>query len=1128
MFCDGVPPTKHNPMTATHVQCRVLRYLAVALALATAVLTTPAAFAQVVSSGMTGAVRDSAGSPVAGAIVTATHVPTGTSYTATTTSTGRYNMRGMIVGGPYTVVARAGGYQVTQQTDVTTALGTQVDVNFSVESTEVVSMEAFTVQADTNELDSSSFGAANVLSSERLQLKPTTERSLADMVSASPLVTLRSTFGDREESQITALGQNNRFNSIQIDGSRINDQFGLNGTGLASFFNPLSFEWVDQLAVSVSPYDVRQAGFTGASINAVTKSGTNEFHGGVSYFFRGDSLGGIQLQGYNAREETLTGAKINPVLDRSTYEIHVGGPILRDRLFFFVGYEKFESASAGRDPRFAPAAEQLILSRLNQYSSNIQWGDPVQTQTSNVSEDEKKIAKLDWSISDQHRMSVRYLTAEGEVPQFGTFGNATVTNYNSQSGGISSAPTGHFYAQGRKEESVAAQIFSDWTPDFKTEFRYATTSQDQLTPVNSVAPSIAIFGLQGTDLNTNAQVTNGVYIAGTEQFRHGNVINVDTDQYYGAGDYFWRDWVFTVGVEREESDFYNLFRAGSYGLVAFTSLQDFLNDTGAIITRNVYDPNVRPVADISNFATTGIFANAKWDPTPRLSLTAGVRYEFAESDLPPALNTRFQQITGFRNDGTLDGADSISPRVGFNLALDNERRLQLRGGLGHFLGRAPWVIFSNSYGQTGVGAFTLDSRQGELPNSFSAYLAQFDASNPIGTGTDRPTLRREINWVDGNIELPQVWRGNIAVDYKLNFLDSTVTAELVHTTIDQALFITNENLRPTTVGADGRQRFAGTPATPANARYSEFTQLYRISNTSAGESTYFALQWERPIKNKWGFNLAYVHGSATEAQAIGQTTAGGQFQRNVVFNQNTVEEGTADFEVKHRVQFSLSKRFEFVRKAPTVISLYYEGRSGNPFSYVYTNWSGRLTDGRTATIVSGDLNNDGAPDNDAVAVPSGVDDPRFDFSQMSSADIAAYLALMERTGLSAYAGGIAPKNAFNEPWINRLDLHFEQIVPTGGRTRLKLFFDFVNLGSFISKSFFGYNEISPLVSNDVFRRRSVGAASYGPDGRIRPYYNSTRTPPAGFASVDAAPQENFNIDNNMSRWRIQVGAKFEF
>ena len=1093
--------------------------------------------AQVVASGMTGVVTDGQGKPSSGVTVTATHVSTGTVYTATTGSTGRYNFRGLVVGGPYTVAVAGDSIKPAQQTDVTTQLGATVDVSFDVDSAaEVVTLEKLTVSSSTNELDATATGAGTVLSAQRISLKPTTERSLADMISASPFVTLRSTFGDREESQITALGQNNRFNSVQIDGSRINDQFGLNGTGLASFFNPLSTEWIEQLSVQISPYDIRSAGFTGASVNAVTKSGTNQFHGATYYLFRGDQLSGLQLQGYNPREEATTGAKVLPRLERSTWGVFVGGPIIKNKLFFFAGYENFESTISGRDIRFSTPAESQILTRLGQMSSKVDWGTPVTGQTANISKDEKYVAKMDWNINSDHRMSLRYLTAEGKVPQFGNYGNAT-SNLNSLSGGPIASSSGHFYAQSRKEKSIAAQVFSQWTPDLKTELRYATTKQDQLTPLNSVAPMVYIFGVSGTDLLSNRAITNGTYVVGTDEFRQGNQIAVKSDQFAATADYFLNNFVFTFGAEREQSDFYNLFRAGSYGRVAFPTFNDFLNDTNANIQRAYYDPARRPVGDMSEFATTGLFGQAKWDVFPRLALTFGVRYEFAESGLTPALNQALLTTTGFRNDGTIDGAESISPRISFNLAIDSDRKTQLKGGFGHFLGRAPWVIFSNSFGATGVGTFTRTSTDAinPLPSSLTTYLAnQFDPANPIATGTDNPNLRREIAWVDGDIELPQVWRGNLGVERKLPFLDSIVSAEVVYTKIDQALFMRNENLKLSiSPSADGRKRFSGNPGTLANAKYSAFTDLWHVSNVGVGESTYFTVAWDRPIKDRWGFNFAYIRGRSTEAQAIGQTTASGQWQRNVIFNQGEVELGTSDFEIKDRVTLSFSRQFQFVRKWYSTASIYYEGRSGNPYSFVY----------------DADLNGDGRADNDIVAVPGSLTDARFDFSAMNATQQAAYMANIEALGLSENAGGIATKNSFREPWVNRLDLHLEQVIPVHNTAvRLKLFFDWVNLGSFISKDFFGYTETSPLILNDVFRRRVLSGARYGADGRIQPgmtamfrnnatgvttravTYSNTPVVPVGntLVGVDVQTPGGFNIDNGMSRWRIQLGAKLEF
>ncbi|MBI2516512.1 MAG: TonB-dependent receptor [Opitutae bacterium] len=1086
----------------------LFKSLLLAALAAVAVMFAPHSFAQVVTAGMTGTVRGTDGKAVSGATVTAVHTPTNASFRAVTNAEGRFNFRGLPVGGPYTVTTQADGYAPGTQGDITTELGNDIALDVTLNS-DVVKLEQFVVSADKNALDASATGAGSVLSNQRLSTKPSSERSLADMISASPLVTLRSTFGDREESQLTAVGQNNRYNSIQIDGARINDQFGLNGTGLASFFNPLSLDTIEQLSVQISPYDVRLAGFTGASINAVTKSGTNQFHGSAYYYFRGDHLSGQYLQGPNRREQTLTGAKVTPKLDRSTWGATLGGPIIRDRLFFFLNYEKFESTSAGRDPRFSTPLESAILARYQQYATaagkTINWGNPVTGATTNAANDKKIIGKIDWNITNDHRLSVRYSKTDGLVPQFGNFAGSSSSNAGIN-GGVSTSSDGHFYEQTRIEKSYAAQLFSQWTPDFKTELKYSSTTQDQLTPVHTIAPMTYVFGVSGTDLLNNTSVTNGAYIVGTERFRQGNVINVDTKQMSAVGDYFWKKFVFTFGAEREQSDFYNLFREGSYGLVAFPTYNDFLNDTNVRITRNYYDPAVRNVADISKFATTGVFGQVKWDVNSRLTVNGGVRYEFAESGLRPPLNQAFLTATGFRNDGSLDGVTTFSPRVGFNYTLDDERTTQLRGGVGHFLGRAPWVFFSNSFGNTGVGTFSRSSTDSvsPLPNSFTAYLKDhFDPTNPVGTGVDNPSLRRAVNWNDDGLKLPSAWRANLALDHKLAFLSSTISFEYVYSKIDAALRTTDENLRPTTLGADGRQRFAGNPTTQANARYSAFTNLYRVSNTDVGQSTYISLSWDRPMKNKWGFNLAYTRGRSTEAQSNGQTTAGGQFNRNVVFNQNTVEVGTADFEIKDRIQLSLTREFEVIKKWKTTASLYYEGRSGNPYSWVF----------------GGDLNSDGVQFNDAVAVPSGIDDARFDFSGMTSAQRDSFFAFIQSSGLSKYAGGIAPKNSFIEPWVNRLDLKLVQDIPLGTmgsfKPKVQLFFDFINFGSFISKDMFGYTEIAPFLSNDVFRTRTLtNATTYGTDGRIKPTFTSQ---PSGFG-----------IDNGMSRWRIQLGAKVLF
>jgi hypothetical protein len=1095
------PPTIPLPASTVRFLRAVLLFLGLALA--------PLALAQgVVSAGLTGIVRDKGGKAVTGAAVTAVHTPTGTSYSATTTDTGRYNFRGLIAGGPYTVSVNASGFKPIERTDLVTQLGQDAAADFSLETSSVVVMEAFKVSAETGELNANATGAGALLDSLRLSTKPTTQRSLADLVSASSFVTLSSlsSANDREEAHIVAVGQNNRYNSVLIDGSRINDQFGLNGTGLASFFNPLSIDIIDQLAIDVSPYDTRQSGFTGAAVNAVTKSGTNTFHGSLYYDISKDKIFGFRGQGPDIAPGVTQG-KV-PILKRETKGFTFGGPILKNKLFFFVNYEKFvriaPALQAGLNPDAADVA--LVDARLAQIATAAGKGTDYGTLSSSVvnqADDTKKLAKLDWNIVPGQRLSLRYSETNGQVPQFGDYGRTSFAGASTNSANVGGAVTSYssnFYAQTRLEKNMTATLTSQWSQNFKTEIRWGDVKQDQYTPNNATLPSVRIFGINGTN-QSGQRVTNGMLELGTEQFRMGNQINARTKSFSAVGDYFMGNFTFSGGFDREKNNDYNLFRAGSYGIFEFANIAAFQADSANAFSRSFYVQGT-PVADISDSAVTGIFGQAKWEALPGLTLMAGLRYDYVESGTRPPFNQLFKDRFGIANDGTVDGGDAISPRLSFNWAVDESRTTQLRGGVGHFLGRAPWVFFSNSYSNPGIGRYNVINSGGST--SLVDYLKNtFDPANPIGSSpTITPGNRFEMNLADDGIELPSVWRGNFAVDRKLPLWNSTLSLEVIQTYNDKALFISNDNLLPTSLGADGRQRFAGSLNNAANARFGEFVNVYHVKNISTGESRYITLAWDRPMKDNWAANVSYTRGRSTEAQSFGQTTASGQWGANSVFNQNAIEEAHSDFEVPDRIQATYTRSMEFKKGWKTTASVYYEGHSGNPFSYVYST----------------DLNGDGQSNNDLLAVPTDAADKRFDFSAMSAGDQAAYFAYLQKTGLSKFAGGVAPKNAFYQPWVSRLDLHFAQIIPIYKPAEVELFFDFINFGSFLSKDLFNYFEKAPLNGNDVFWRVAAGGGAYGADGRIRPTFSSTA----------ANLNSTFVFDNVQSRWRIQFGAKLKF
>lgn len=1093
------------------MQKSFLKSYVIAAIVMLALVLAPIASSQVTTSAMTGLIVSADGKPASGVKVTAQHMPTNASFTATTNADGRYYLRNLPVGGPYTVSILTTGASAKPQESVETELGNEKSVDFALTS-EVLQLETFKVTGAADTLDSNLQGNSTVLARIDIDMKATTQRSFADVVSATPTITLRSLSGDREEAQITALGQNNRYNSWMIDGNRINDIFGLNATGLASFFNPLALDTVEQFDIKTATPDVRYAGFTGATLNVVTKSGTNDFHGDAYYLFSGDHIAGLQGQGPDARTLVQSGVKVVPKLERTTKGITLGGPIWKDHLWFFIGWDKFDRVGAPNQaglPTVGAADLTTINARIAQITK-VKYG-AVGGNANSQADEEKKLAKIDWKISDKHRLSVRYSTTEGQVPQFGTFtttsfgsglnNNSAFTNLV---GGAATAFDSHFYSQIRQEKSYSAQAFSSWTPDFSTDFRYSKVKQTQTTPTASIAPEIRIFGVNGVNQG-GATITNGVVVLGTERFRHGNQIDVDSRNYTFNADYHRGNVTYSAGFDIEKNDLANLFRQFSYGVFDFASPADFLADNPRFFQRNFTDLALKKTyAEVSDYTQSAVYAKAKWDYSNRLNIQAGIRYDWTTSELRPTFNQQFLTDTGMRNDGTVDGAKDISPRIGFNYSLDAARKTQMRGTLGYYLGRSPWVFWSNSFGNTGSGTFSSLA----LPTGgLTGYLANsFDPANPFGTASQTGVSRAEINLADNETHMPSLWRGTLAVDHKLGFLDSVVRLEIDHSVNDNSLFITNDNLRIAGTAADGRVYFAGNPSTLANARYANYLNIYHLRNVRAGTSTYVIFEWERRAsqKNKWGFKFDYTRGRATEGQASGQTTASGMWQRNAVFNQSTqdrlfVETGTSDFEISQRVQLTLTRNFEFIRNYRTVASLYYEGRSGSAYSFAYSN----------------DMNNDGMAGNDLVAVPSGPSDARFDLTALTSAQQAAMFAFFDTSGLSKYAGSYAPKNSFSQPWVSRLDLKFTQHIPLHFKSaKMEFFMDFTNFGNFLSKKLFNYVERAPSAINDVFERRLVGNASINTaDGKIR---------------VTTFSPTNFLIDNTMSRWRMQVGAKISF
>jgi hypothetical protein len=1111
-----------------------IKSLFTAVVTALAVALSPTLFGQgVVSSGMSGTLFDEAGQPVSGATVTVVHVPTNTTATAITSPSGRFSVSGLRVGGPYTVSATSPNYTINPVEGIVTSLGEEADVILIARS-ETLQLEKLVISGEQSDLNANATGAGSVVDNRRILNQPTSNRSFADMMKTNPFISIRAF------PQVTALGMNNRYNSITLDGARINDQFGLASSGLFSLKNPFSLDAVENFSLDLAPYDVTQSGFAGASVNVVSKSGTNEFHGSAYYIYTSYKWQGEDLSGTNA------GKRPAPFYER-IFGATLGGPIIKDRLFFFLNYEKLENPSAGpSNAGFTPDAG--VLSNLDAQIAALP-GAPDLGEfggANNLTDDEKILAKLDWNITKDHRLTLRYSTTEGTqafFPNFNTTGISSPAPPGISTSGYNNGVTSYnsnFYNLAVNEEVWATQLFSRWTPNFSTEIAASTNDTSSLRSTPAIFPEIIIRNVPGTSSTGAAISTQNALLVGTDVSSMGNGVITEALSYRGNATYIWKDFTFKAGFDHEETDFNNLFRSGSYGVFAYdySPTLSLANDRPIGFIRGVAAADY-PATDIGKLEQSAVFAQVKWEPNRRFNLTAGLRYDWIGSPIPPPYNPAFSAAfnpyyPGIRNDGTIDGTDQLAPRLGFNYQLDSERTTQIRGGVGVFLGRAPWVWMSNSYGNAGYGRFNISNTNATAPtlgqylggtytNPDTAY--KFDPADPLGTTSLSPASAGTpaINMLEPGLKLPTNLRGNLALDHKIKALDAVFTVEWIHNDVMEAMFYDNLNLkvlngdsstnRPTAAsyGADGRLRFATNAAGNGGAANAPlvtgWANVLRLSNTGVGSSDYISFMLDRPLKNGWAYNIAYTRGRATEAQPAGSSTASSQWGFNIVFNQGQVEEERADYEITDRVQINLSKEFNFLGRFKTIASLYYEGRSGQPFSYVY----------------SGDLNRDGQNANDTLSVPDGLGDSRFDFSGMNAAQQSAYFAYLDESGLSRYAGGHAPRNAFTTAWQNRLDLHLSQEVHVAGSTSVELFADFINFGSWISEDLFNYVETINTTTTNSNQNRALGNATYAADGRVRPTVALNSDGTINFPSASQLVPNNGD-----SRWRITAGVRLKF
>jgi Carboxypeptidase regulatory-like domain len=834
-----------------------------AMAAAVAIVICAPAVAQNTTASMGGRITGADDKPVAGATVTIKHIESGSTNTATTDAEGRYAARGLRAGGPYTITVNKGG-ATEKRDDVFLLLAETLalDLTLGGSSQTIV----VTGRGNADKFNRSSMGAGTNIGSKELAAYASIARNLQDYARADP----RLSQTDKERGEISAAGQNSRYNKITIDGVNISDTFGLEANGLPTGKQPISIDAIQSVQVNISNYDVTQAGYTGANINAVTKSGTNEFKGSASYIYRDNNLVGQRF------DRTKDSYFDFVPFKETTISATLGGPIIPDTLFFFVSYEQLKSNRA--QPEFGVAGgertnvaiSQGSIDKLREIASTQYKFDAGNLYNATKLDVKDYLAKFDWNISDRHRASARFARTEQSDTNNGAFGNYSPTSLQL---------TSQWWQQKKKIDTAVVQWFADWTDDFSTEFKLSSRNYNSVPENNARLPAMSLRfnGPAPADAAAGVNVGNRFLNFGTEQSRHFNVLDTKTiDAYLGAN---WNlgDHDLKFGADMQSNQVFNAFFQNTYGNYTFACINTTaasgstpafnynfnngaaLNCTAATTTAAQIESAVlenfsrgRPLnyqvqvpvtggtldAGIAKWtlADTGLFLQDTWKVNKQLTFTGGVRVDQLSTKDKPLFNaaaaaglvpgnvapgstagtfvvTRNTGGFGRDNSQTVDGQNLLQPRFGFNYNFDQgEEKLksQLRGGFGLFQGAAANVWVSNPYSNTGITTRIIGC--GTLTfNACSGEAGLFSAdpdNQPIGKFLNANPPAANVDFIASDLGQPSVWKANLAFESELPFGGLVASAEVLYTKVKTGIYYQQLNLGAATkIGPDGRELY---------------------------------------------------------------------------------------------------------------------------------------------------------------------------------------------------------------------------------------------------------------------------------------------------------------------------------
>ncbi|MBR5396432.1 MAG: TonB-dependent receptor [Bacteroidales bacterium] len=1071
------------------------------LAALAAIFAGVAAFAQVTTSSLAGRINDENGEPLAGAAVVAVHEPSGTQYAAVANGDGQYAINGMRVGGPYKVTISFLGYQTLEYTDVILQLAETYNLNATVNPDNEQLNSAVVMASPSSKFVVEKTGAATNINNSQIANLPTVTRSITDVTRLSPYGGNGTTFA----------GMDGRSSNFTVDGANFNNNFGLSA-GLPGGGNPISIDAIEELQVVISPYDVRQTNFIGGGINAITKSGTNTLKGSAYVYHRNENLRGDSIEG-----DQIGGARDK---DRNTtYGFTLGGPIIKNRLFFFVNFEQSKiptvvnrwrgSENGVADPNNYISRTTLDdLKKVSDFVKNKYGYDTGSWTDFPADEDNTKVlARIDWNINNNHHLAVRYNY---------TLNNAwNEPNKTSMDGGtrMSGARMSQYSMSFANSMYAARNMVSTWSFDLNSRLtdnlsnQFLATYSKVQNPIRSSTSEEFPF----IDILDDTQENNYMSL-GYELFTWNNAVNeinynIKDDLTYYAGAH-----KIMGGVNYEYQMANNQYMRNGSGYYRYKSVSDFLNGaTPEIVCLTYgYDGEQKPAAEV-RFHKLGIYAQDEWNATDRFKLTLGARVDglfFDDGDLmtneaikaltyyPKAKN---YQETHIDTGQWPTSAITVSPRIGFTWDVRGDKSLKVRGGTGFFSGRLPLVFFTNMPTNGGLvqyqaqinaknaaaKGFSMDTFAGGLVTDSNGkatvdalYNKLISLGYPSTVSPKDGTVPSSISAVDPDFKMPQIWKTSLAVDYSFpTAFPMSITAEGIFNKTINGVSISDWSMN----NVGGFARFNGAdnrPIYPSGFRNN--TKAFVLENTNRGYGWTGNVTFNMRPAEGVNFMAAYTHTVSKEVTGMPGSAA------ESAFTYVPTSEGPNYIKL-HNSQYVTPDR--------VVASLDLHDKSGNHFDFIYETWRGGY---KESYMLTNDMNGDGYA-YDALYIPTDeeVSSNQFRFINADSRDRFMDYVHKDKY-MSKNQGRYAEPYTVYSPWVHRIDFSYKHdfTVKVGStKNTLQLCFDLRNALNLFNSSWGVSKYLNPSIGSEarILKYEGVDADGFATFSTPEAISGSTKT-----------------------------------